>query len=97
MSEHILSSKLYWGIWALLIVLTGVTAWVATLDLGWLNPVVALFIATIKATVVVLFFMHVKYTSEKLTKIVGVAALFWLMLLLVLSMADYATRGIIPS
>jgi cytochrome c oxidase subunit 4 len=97
MSEHILSSKLYWGIWALLIVLTGVTAWVATLDLGWLNPVVALLIATIKATVVVLFFMHVKYTSEKLTKTVGVAALFWLMLLLGLTMADYATRGMVPS
>jgi cytochrome c oxidase subunit 4 len=97
MSEHIISSKIYWGIWALLIFLTGFTAWIATVDLGWLNPVMALLIASVKATVVILFFMHVKYTSEKLTKTVGVAALFWLMLLLVLTMADYATRGVIPS
>ncbi len=67
MSEHILPSKLYWAIWAILICLTVVTALVATVDLGWLNPVAALLIATGKATIVVLFFMHVKYTSEKLT------------------------------
>src|SRR5438034_3269279 len=67
MSEHILPSKLYWGIWAILICLTVVTALVAQVDLGWFNPVAALLIATGKATIVVLFFMHVKYTSEKLT------------------------------
>jgi cytochrome c oxidase subunit 4 len=92
MSEHVLSSKLYYGIWITLLVLTVVTALVATVDLGPLNTVVALSIATFKALLVVLFFMHVKYTSEKLTKTVIVAAIFWLVLLLALSMADYTTR-----
>ena len=92
MSEHVMSSKLYYTIWIALLVLTVVTALVATVDLGPFNTIVALVIATFKALLVVLFFMHVKYTSEKLTKIVIVAAIFWLFLLLALSMADYGTR-----
>jgi len=92
MSEHIVSSKLYWAIWIVLICLTGLTAGIATVDLGPLNTVIALLIASIKATIVVLFFMHVKYTSEKLTKMVIVTAMFWLLILLALSMADYGTR-----
>jgi cytochrome c oxidase subunit 4 len=92
MSEHIMSSKFYYTIWIALLGLTGITAGVAFVDLGPLNVVVALVIATVKALLVVLFFMHVKYTSEKLTKIVIVSAIFWLFLLLALSMADYATR-----
>jgi cytochrome c oxidase subunit IV len=94
MSEHIVPSKLYWVIWGVLICLTGLTAWIATIDLAWFNPVAALLIATVKAAIVVLFFMHVKYTSERLTKMVIVAAIFWLMILLVLSLADYSTRMI---
>lgn len=96
MSEHIISSKIYIGIWATLMVLTVVTASVAFIDLGPLNTVVALVIATCKALLVVLFFMHVKYTSEKLTKMVIVSSLFWLMLLLFLSLADYTTRSTRP-
>ena len=92
MSEHIVSSKLYWTIWFILIVLTGVTAFVATIDLGPLNTIVALLIASGKALLVVLFFMHVKYTSEKLTRVVIVSALFWLLLLLGLSLTDYFIR-----
>jgi cytochrome c oxidase subunit 4 len=91
-SEHIMSSSFYWLIWALLIVGTVLTAWIATVDLGRFNTVVALFIATCKASIVVLFFMHVKYTSEKMTKAVLIAAVAWLLLLLVLSLADYSTR-----
>jgi cytochrome c oxidase subunit 4 len=87
-----MSSKFYYTIWIALLCLTVITAAVSFVDLGRLNTVVALVIATIKALLVVLFFMHVKYTSEKLTKIVIVSAIFWLLLLLVLSMADYATR-----
>ena len=93
MSEHIISSKMYVGIWATLMVLTVVTASVAFIDLGPLNTVVALVIATCKALLVVLFFMHVKYTSEKLTKMVIASSLFWLLLLLFLSLADYTTRS----
>jgi cytochrome c oxidase subunit 4 len=92
MSEHIMSSKFYYTIWIALLCLTVITAAVSFVDLGPFNTIVALVIATIKALLVVLFFMHVKYTSEKLTKIVIVSAIFWLFLLLALSMADYATR-----
>jgi cytochrome c oxidase subunit IV len=90
--EHIISNKIYYGIWALLTVLTLVTAKVAFVDLGPFNTIVALSIASLKAVVVVLFFMHVKYTSERMTKVVVVAAVFWLLLLLALSLADYGTR-----
>jgi len=93
MSEPILSSKLYVGIWAALMVLTVITARVAFVDLGPFNTVVALVIATVKALLVVLFFMHVKYASEKLTKMVIVCSLFWLLILLFLSLADYGWRG----
>jgi cytochrome c oxidase subunit 4 len=70
---------------------------VATVDLGTyhgidFNTVVALVIATCKASVVVLIFMHVKYTSERMTKAILLSAIFWLLLLLVLSMSDYSTR-----
>jgi cytochrome c oxidase subunit 4 len=92
MSEHILSSKLYWTIWAVLICLTGITAWVSTVDLGPLNTVVSLLIASGKALLVVLIFMHVKYTSEKLTRVVIISALFWLLILLGLSLTDYFIR-----
>jgi cytochrome c oxidase subunit IV len=92
MSEHIMSSKFYYTIWIALLGLTVITAAVSFVDLGPFNTIVALVIATFKALLVVLFFMHVKYTSEKLTKIVIVSAIFWLLLLLALSMADYTTR-----
>jgi len=92
MSEHVMPSKLYYGIWIALMVLTVVTAGVSFIDLGPLNTVVALVIATIKAVLVVLFFMHVKYASEKLTKLVVISAIFFLILLLGLSMMDYLTR-----
>ena len=96
-SEHIVSAKLYWLIFLALIVGTVVTAWVATVDLGTYhgidaNTVVALSIATCKASLVVLIFMHVKYTSEKMTKAILLAAIFWLLLLLVLSLTDYSSR-----
>ena len=91
-SEHISTSAFNWLIWAILIVGTVLTAWIATVDLGKFNTVVALVIATCKASIVVLFFMHVKYTSEKMTKAVLLAAVFWLILLLMLSLVDYSTR-----
>ena len=92
MSEHIVSVKTYITIWLALLVLTGLTAGIAFVNLGPFNTVVALVIATGKALLVVLIFMHVKYTSDRLTKVVLVSALFWLLLLLGLSLADYTTR-----
>ena len=92
MSEHISSVKLYIGIWLALLAGTLLTVLVANIDLGVFNGIVALTISTIKATLVVLFFMHVKYAHEKMTKVVLGSALLWLLILLALSMADYATR-----
>ena len=94
MSEHIGSRNFYIAIWIALLVLTVVTAGVAFIDLGPFNTIVALTIATCKALLVILFFMHVKYASERLTKVVIVSSIFWLLLLLGLSLADFGTRAI---
>jgi len=94
MSGHAKSSplKMYFGIWITLLVCTYLTYKLAFVELGRFNAAVALGIATLKATVVALIFMHVWHASEKLTKLVVIAAIFFLMLLLGLTMSDYATR-----
>lgn len=92
MSEHISSVKLYVTIWLALLVGTGLTVFASTIDLGRFNAIVALAIASTKAVLVVLFFMHVKYAHEKLTKLVIVTAIFFFLILLALTMADYRTR-----
>jgi len=89
---HILPAGVYVGIWAALMCLTALTTFASFLELGIFNIVVALLIATIKGTLVVLFFMHLKYSS-KLTMVTVVAAIFFLFLLLSLSMTDYLTRA----
>ena len=94
MSQHVVSLKTNIAVWLVLLALTGLTAGVAFIDLGPFNTVVALVIATIKALLVVLIFMHVKYASDRLTKVVLISALFWLFLLLGLSLADYTTRAL---
>ena len=91
--HHIVPLGLYALIGITLLVMTGVTYGVALIDLGPYNTIVALTIASFKATLVVLIFMHVKYTSEKLTKAVIVSAIFFLGLLLTLSLADFGTRA----
>ncbi len=93
MSEHAPSSTgFYVALGISLLVLTAVTVGAAFVNLGPFNPVVALLIATIKATLVVLFFMHVKGASEKMTAVVVISGFFFLAILLSLSMADYLTR-----
>jgi cytochrome c oxidase subunit 4 len=92
MSEPIVSVKTYMAVWLTLLLLTGVTAGIAFIDLGLFNTIVALVIATFKALLVVLIFMHVKYASEPLIKAVLISAVFWLLILLALSLADYTTR-----
>ena len=92
MSEHLVSVKINVTVWLVLLVLTGVTTGVAFIDLGPLNTIVALVIATCKALLVVLIFMHVKYASDRLIKVVVISAIFFLILLLGLSLADYSTR-----
>ena len=73
-------------------VCTGLTVFAASVDLGIFNIVVALLIATFKGTLVVLFFMHLRY-STKLTMITVIAALFFLLIMFSLSMTDYLTRA----
>jgi cytochrome c oxidase subunit 4 len=91
MSGHVSSLKVYVGIFLTLMVLTAITVFVAYINLGQLNKVVALSIASFKATLVVLYFMHVKYAS-RLTKLVVVSGLFFLAILLSLTMSDYSSR-----
>ncbi len=92
MSEHVTSITTYLVIFFALLVLTGVTVGVAYVDLGPLNDVVAMAIAVFKASLVVLFFMHVK-NSRRMTKITVVSSLFWLLILFGLTLSDYWTRG----
>jgi cytochrome c oxidase subunit IV len=92
MAEHVTSRKIYFLVFAALIVLTLATWLVAQVDLGWANDVVALTIAVIKAMLVLLFFMHVRY-STRMTALTAVAGFFWLAILIGLTMADYASRG----
>jgi len=91
MSEHVASIKSYILIFTALLVLTGVTVAIAYLDLGILNVVVALSIAGVKATLVVLFFMHLKY-SHPLSKVFWIAGLLFFAILMVFTMNDYLTR-----
>lgn len=95
MSDHSKSAPLgtYFAVWGALLVGTFLTYEVAKLDLGVYNAAVALIIATTKALLVALFFMHLKGAHEKLLKMVVISTIFFLFLLLVLSMADYGTRA----
>jgi len=90
-TEHIVSPGTYLAIILTLLALTGITVFAAFVDLGRFNIVVALLIATVKATLVVLIFMHAKYAPER-TKLVIIAGVFWLALLLFMTLSDYASR-----
>jgi cytochrome c oxidase subunit IV len=92
MSEPIASVKTFTSVWIALLILTGVTVAVASLNLGTFSVVVALVIATIKSLLVALFFMEVRY-SPAITKIVIVAGLLWLLIMLLLSLTDFASRS----
>ena len=93
MSEHVSPKSVYYSIFGALMVLTAVTVFAAYVNLGNFNAPVALAIATFKATLVVLFFMHVKYSS-RLTKLIVLTSLFFLVILVGETMMDYATRGL---
>jgi len=101
MSEHIVQRKVYFVIFGLLMVFTLLTVLVARQDLDNVfhgaNTVVALTIAVIKATLVVLYFMHVRY-STRLIWVIVTAGLFWLGIMFVLTASDYLTRpsGLTP-
>jgi cytochrome c oxidase subunit IV len=80
------------AVWATLICATALTSAVSYLELGWLNIVVALLIAVIKASLVVWIFMGVRYTTN-LTKLFVVAGIVWLSILVLVTFSDYSTRS----
>jgi len=89
--NHIVPIKVYLAVFAALIILLAITIGVAFLHLGPFNVAAALFIAVVKATLVVLFFMHVKYSS-RLTWIFAAGGLLWLVIMIILMMSDYLNR-----
>jgi cytochrome c oxidase subunit 4 len=95
MSEHVVPRRVYFLVFALLLLFTALTVAAAFKDLGPFNLVVALGIAAFKATLVVLYFMHVRYNP----RLIGLAialAMAWLMVLIVITFSDYVTRGWVP-
>jgi cytochrome c oxidase subunit 4 len=92
MPDHIVPTRVYYVVFAALMAGTYLTVQAAYFDLGAFNTVVAVGIAVIKATLVVLFFMHAKY-STRLTWGAVAGSLFWLGILFVLTFSDYLTRG----
>jgi len=99
MSEHVVPIKTYVAVFLALLVGTAATVWVAYHNLDFTlagrvfpgSVAVALIIASVKATLVILFFMHVKYSS-RLTWVVVIGGFFWLLILLIGTMNDYALR-----
>src|SRR5262245_43877780 len=89
---HVAPKSMYYAVFAALIVGTGLTVAAAEVDLGFLNNVVMLLIACTKATLVVLFFMHVRW-GTRLTWVVAGAGFVWLLILFALGMSDYVSRG----
>jgi cytochrome c oxidase subunit 4 len=97
MSEHIVPVRIYVTIFLVLLVGTGLTVLAAFQDFPWqLNTIVAMTIAITKATFVVLYFMHVRY-SARLIWVIVASALFWLVIMFALTFSDYWTRSWIPS
>jgi cytochrome c oxidase subunit 4 len=89
---HVVSWPIYLGIFLILAVLTAATVWAAGHDFGSFNTLVALTIAVVKATLVVLYFMHLRY-SPRLTILVVFMGLVWLAILILLTLSDYLSRG----
>src|ERR671927_1079304 len=92
MSEHIVPRKTYYSVFGALIVLTALTVFAANINFGRMNDVIAMTIAVTKMMLVLLFFMHVRYSSRLLWVIVA-SMFFWLLILLLLTLTDYTSRG----
>ena len=90
--HHVTAPIVYIVIFAVLLVLTATTVGASYVEMGVFNPIVALFIGVVKATLVVLFFMGVKY-STKLTKLTVFAGLFTFLALIGMTLADYISRA----
>lgn len=95
---HVERKKVYITVWVILLCFTGLTTLMAYIDLGadW-NTVAALAIAVCKASLVVFFFMHVRNVPERMVRVVLISAIFALLVLIVVSLSDTATRNLIPA
>jgi cytochrome c oxidase subunit 4 len=91
-ARHIVGPGIYVAILLALLVGTALTVWASYVDLGFWNPIIALAIASTKAVLVVLFFMHVWYSS-KLTKLTVFAGVFTFLILISLTLTDYISRA----
>ncbi|HMZ78196.1 MAG TPA: cytochrome C oxidase subunit IV family protein [Acidobacteriota bacterium] len=91
MAGHVVPLKTYLSVFGALMVLTGVTVWIATFDLGVWNAPLALAVATTKMVLIVLFFMHVKY-STTLTKVFVASSFFFVAILFFFTFIDYFSR-----
>jgi cytochrome c oxidase subunit IV len=91
MATHVIPKRIYFAIFAVLIALTFLTVFVSFKNLGDMNIVVAVGIAIVKASLVVLYFMHVRY-SDRMTWVVVIAGFGFLGILFVLTLTDYLTR-----
>jgi len=91
-THHVVPLRVYFAVFGSLLALTAVTVTIAFMDLGPLNTIVALGIACVKATLVVLYFMHVRY-GGRLVGAVILSGVMWLIILLAITLSDYASRG----
>ena len=94
MSGHVAPKSLYYLIFAALMVGTVLTVVVARFDLGPFNNIVMLTVACAKALLVVLYFMHVRW-STRLTWVVAASGFVWLLIMFGLTMSDYLSRGVV--
>ena len=91
-THHIVPVGVYIAVFASLLTLTGLTVFIAYIDLGPLNLAAAISIAMLKTTLVILYFMHVRYSSH-LVKVFVCAGFLWFLIMLSITMSDYMTRG----
>ena len=91
MSDHVVTKKTYYAIFSALLVGTALTVVMAFVNLHNFNIIVAMLIAGVKASLVILFFMHVKYTT-RLTKLFVSIGFIWLFIMIAITMTDYLTR-----
>jgi cytochrome c oxidase subunit 4 len=90
--HHIVTPKTYSIVFVTLLAFTGITVWAAFINLGILNPVIALAIACTKAVIVILFFMHVFFQSKLIKMTVG-AGFFTFLILITMTLSDYISRA----
>jgi cytochrome c oxidase subunit IV len=91
--EHVVPIRIYLAIFVTLLVMTAITTAVAFIDLGPLNVVVMLAIAFFKASLVILYFMHVRFTN-RITQLAAASGFAWLLIMFTLTLSDYLTRSI---